>query len=290
MSVMKARRVVLIIVLIIVVIAAILLIKNRETISMLKYMKADQAEIQAKQEQLLEEDAQIKDSLGLSDMEISEEDIAAIESGEKTAEEVAQSIVANTSQQGTSQETSSGDGAASEGTQTSDGTQAQSGTDASSENGGTAQTGETSQSGDTASDAQTSQQDESQARIQTLVAQGYDEFWLNGEYGIPLWATEYLLKLRVGNPITVHIAVPYEEQSTNWTENVRDRYFAVHEQADKVVMVGTQFTVDCYETAHRYMLDRSDALLICGAASSQPEAALYAGENQIHVMYANLQA
>ena len=89
---MKARRVVLIIVLIIVVIAAILLIKNRETISMLKYMKADQAEIQAKQEQLLEEDAQIKDSLGLSDMEISEEDIAAIESGEKTAEEVAQSI------------------------------------------------------------------------------------------------------------------------------------------------------------------------------------------------------
>ncbi|MBQ1333965.1 MAG: hypothetical protein IIY34_01310 [Clostridia bacterium] len=170
---MKARRVVLIIVLIIVVIAAILLIKNRETISMLKYMKADQAEIQAKQEQLLEEDAQIKDSLGLSDMEISEEDIAAIESGEKTAEEVAQSIVANTSQQGTSQETSSGDGAASEGTQTSDGTQAQPGTDASSENGGTAQSGETSQSGDTASDAQTSQQDESQARIQTLVAQAY---------------------------------------------------------------------------------------------------------------------
>ena len=144
--------------------------------------------------------------------------------------------------------------------------------------------------------------------MQTLVAQGYDEFWLNGEYGIPLWAAEFLLKLRVGNPITMHIAVPYEEQSKNWnpitmhiavpyeeqsknwTEDVRDRYFAVHEQADEVVMVGTQFTVDCYETAHRYMLDRSDALLICGAASSQPEAAVYAGENQIHVMYANLQA
>ncbi len=50
--------------------------------------------------------------------------------------------------------------------------------------------------------------------MQTLVAQGYDEFWLNGEYGIPLWAAEFLLKLRVGNPITMHIAVPYEEQST----------------------------------------------------------------------------
>ena len=126
--------------------------------------------------------------------------------------------------------------------------------------------------------------------MQTLVAQGYDEFWLNGEYGIPLWAAEFLLKLRVGNPITVHIAVPYEEQSTNWTEEIRDRYFAVHEQADEVTMVGKHFTVDCYETADRYMLDRSDALLICGAAGSQPEAAVYAGENQLHVMYANLQA
>ena len=88
--------------------------------------------------------------------------------------------------------------------------------------------------------------------MQTLIAQGYDEFWLNGEYGIPLWAAEFLLKLRVGNPITVHIAVPYEEQSTNWTEDVRDRYFTVHEEADEVKMVGTQFTADCYETADRY--------------------------------------
>ncbi len=88
----------------------------------------------------------------------------------------------------------------------------------------------------------------------------------------------------------MHIAVPYEEQSKNWTEDVRDRYFAVHEQADEVVMVGTQFTVDCYETADRYMLDRSDALLICGVAGSQPDAAVYAGESQLHVMYADLQA
>ena len=73
--------------------------------------------------------------------------------------------------------------------------------------------------------------------IQTLVAQGYDEFWLNGEYGIPLWAAEFLLKLRVGNPITMHIAVPYEEQSKNWTEDVRDRYFAVHDVLEDSILI-----------------------------------------------------
>ena len=124
--------------------------------------------------------------------------------------------------------------------------------------------------------------------LQTLLAQGYEEFWLNCEYGVPLWAAEFLLRLRDGNPISVRITIPFEEQSTHWSEEIRDRYFAVHEQADSAVLIGTHFTEDSYAAAGQYKLDRSDALVICGADGSLPDAAVYATGQQTKVMYADL--
>ena len=124
--------------------------------------------------------------------------------------------------------------------------------------------------------------------LQTLTAQGYDEVWLNCEYGVSLWAAECLLKLRKILPVHVNIAVPYEEQSTNWTEEQRDRYYAIHEQSDSVVLLGTQFTDNCYALADRYMIDRSDLVVICGMQGSVPEAAEYADERSVRVVYVDL--
>lgn len=46
---------------------------------------------------------------------------------------------------------------------------------------------------------------------------GAYEFYVNCEYGVPLWAAEMICALKMYNKIKLHIVVPYEEQC-------RDRY------------------------------------------------------------------
>ena len=91
-----------------------------------------------------------------------------------------------------------------------------------------------------------------------LYCEGYNEFWVNCEYGVPLWAAEIIIALKMYNDIKLHIAMPYEEQATKWAEDYRDRFFTVHENADTVKIISTHYTEDCYEKAERYMIDASD--------------------------------
>lgn len=120
--------------------------------------------------------------------------------------------------------------------------------------------------------------------VQRLIGQGYDSFSVNCEYGAPLWAAEFIATLKNLNRIRLHIVIPYEEQTTNWTEEMRDRYFAVHERADSVEMACTQYQEDCYRIAEKRMIDESDLLVICGRDGSLPEAAEYAREQGVEVM------
>ena len=94
--------------------------------------------------------------------------------------------------------------------------------------------------------------------IWELYCSGYDEFYTNCEYGISLWAAEIIIALKMYNDIKLHIAMPYEEQATRWSEEYRDRFFTVHEKADTVTIISNHYTADCYEKAERYMRERAD--------------------------------
>lgn len=100
--------------------------------------------------------------------------------------------------------------------------------------------------------------------VWSLYCEGYDVFYLNCEYGIPLWAAEIICALKMYNPVKLNIVTPYEEQSVNWCEEYRERYFKVHFHADSVHMTKKQFSNECYNKADCYMIDRSDMLFVFG--------------------------
>ncbi|MCM1363325.1 MAG: DUF1273 domain-containing protein, partial [Clostridiales bacterium] len=83
--------------------------------------------------------------------------------------------------------------------------------------------------------------DKLQGLIWGLFRQEYDTFCLNCEYGIPLWSAEFIcLQKAAGNPITLNLFTPYEEQSVEWVESQRNRYFNVHALSDDSILVNTQ--------------------------------------------------
>ena len=100
--------------------------------------------------------------------------------------------------------------------------------------------------------------------LESLIYEGYEEFWVNCEYGIPLWTAELICAMKKDYDLKLHIAVPYEEQSTNWFEEQRNRYFSLHQKADNVKFVNTQFHPGCYQEAEQYMLMQSNALCLFG--------------------------
>ena len=122
-------------------------------------------------------------------------------------------------------------------------------------------------------------------KIWNLYCKGYDSFWLNCEYGVPLWCGEIITALAMYNDIELNIAMPYEEQSTNWVEEHRDRFFAVHADSDNVEQISNQYTEDCYELADEHMIDESDLVVIVGSPDQNNSLRKYAESIGVKVEY-----
>lgn len=101
--------------------------------------------------------------------------------------------------------------------------------------------------------------------ISSAQTDGADSFYINSEYGIPLWTAEIICTLKKVNNISLNIIVPYEEQAAQWSENLRDRYFAVHEKADTIRFASTQYYNGCYATADKLLAEYSDIVYIFGS-------------------------
>lgn len=101
-------------------------------------------------------------------------------------------------------------------------------------------------------------------KIWQLYCRGYDSFWLDCEQGVSLWSAEIIIALKKYNNIELNVAMPYEEQSTNWAEDIRERFFHIHEQADNVHIISNYYTKECYKYADEYMIHYSGLLLIVG--------------------------
>lgn len=121
--------------------------------------------------------------------------------------------------------------------------------------------------------------------IWTCHCNGITDFYVNCEYGIPLWSAEIICALKKYNNIHLHIAVPYEEQCLNWYENLRDRYYLVHAAADSVKFSSRHYTDTCYQEADEIMADKSDTIIIFGNQFEKPYIAGYAEQTGKHVKY-----
>ena len=124
-------------------------------------------------------------------------------------------------------------------------------------------------------------------KIWELYCKGYDSFWINCEYGVPLWCGEIISALAMYNDMELNIAMPYEEQSTNWVEEHRDRFFKIHAESDNVDIISHQYTDNCYELADEHMIDNSDLLLVIGSCNNC-YGSTYAKKRGINIESLNL--
>lgn len=125
-------------------------------------------------------------------------------------------------------------------------------------------------------------------RIWQFFCNGYNEFYLNCEYGVPLWAAEIICSLKMYNDITLHIFTPYEEQARLWQEEYRDRYYAVHEIADYVTLLSTHYRNDCFDITDKAMIDKSNMILYFGHPTDKCYAHNYAINNKKQITYLNI--
>ncbi len=133
--------------------------------------------------------------------------------------------------------------------------------------------------------------DQKQRLIMTildLLRQGYSDFYLNCERGITLYAAEAICILKEKLAISLHIAVPFENQCAEWSEEERDRYYAIHEKADTIEFVYRRFQPDCYILADKAMLDKSDLLLVFGDKAAACHAVEYAAEIGVRIHHHNI--
>ncbi len=101
-------------------------------------------------------------------------------------------------------------------------------------------------------------------KIRQLYTDGFTKFYMNCEFGVPLWAAEVicLLKEQGCMDLQLCIVIPYEEQCRNWSEDLRNRYYRVHELADNVILTSTQYHEKCYQYTDEIMAKESDLIMI----------------------------
>ena len=99
-------------------------------------------------------------------------------------------------------------------------------------------------------------------RITRLRSEGCTRFAVSMDCGVGLYAAEILqgLKESDGN-LEIVSYVPYEEQATKWTPELRDRYFNALAECTEVVNVGFEKTVGCEFKAHLEAMKEADTVI-----------------------------
>jgi len=124
--------------------------------------------------------------------------------------------------------------------------------------------------------------------IWNLHCGGVTDFYINSEYGVPIWAGETIIGLKNYNDIRLHIIVPYENQCSYWHEYWREKYYKVHEFCDTVRFASIDYSDECFAEADELMADESDMVLIFGDQTEKFHIAEYAKNNGVAVEYVGI--
>ena len=99
-------------------------------------------------------------------------------------------------------------------------------------------------------------------RITKLRGEGCTRFAVSMDCGVGLYAAEILHGLKEPDDALETICyVPYEEQATKWTPELRDRYFNALAACTEIVNVAYEKTVDCEFKAHLAAINEADTLI-----------------------------
>ena len=99
-------------------------------------------------------------------------------------------------------------------------------------------------------------------RITKLRSEGCARFHISMDCGVGLYAVEILHGLKESDEELETICyVPYEEQATKWTPELRERYFNALAACTEVVNVAYEKTVGCEFKAHLEAIKDSDTVI-----------------------------
>jgi len=99
-------------------------------------------------------------------------------------------------------------------------------------------------------------------QISKLRGEGCTRFAVSMDCGVGLYAAEILQGLKESDDALETICyIPYEEQATKWTPELRERYFNALVACTEVVNVAYEKTVGCEFKAHLEAIKDSDTVI-----------------------------
>jgi uncharacterized phage-like protein YoqJ len=99
-------------------------------------------------------------------------------------------------------------------------------------------------------------------RITRLRSEGCTRFSVSMECGVGMYASEILQGLKeTDKELEFFCYIPYEEQATKWTPELRDRYFNALAACTEVVNVAYEKTVGCEFKAHLAAIKGADTVI-----------------------------
>lgn len=79
--------------------------------------------------------------------------------------------------------------------------------------------------------------------------------------GVDTWAAEIVLSLRKRWHVTLECVLPCHDQDARWPQESRERYQSILAQCDKVTLLQTHYSPDCFDKRNRYLIDHSDLVI-----------------------------
>ena len=99
-------------------------------------------------------------------------------------------------------------------------------------------------------------------QISKLRGEGCTRFAVSMDCGVGLYAAEILQGLKESDgALETTCYVPYEEQATMWTPDLRDRYFNALAACTEVINAAYEKTVGCEFKTHLEAINEADAVI-----------------------------
>lgn len=102
--------------------------------------------------------------------------------------------------------------------------------------------------------------------VNCQLAENTKSFVVAIDAGIGLYAAEIINDLRDNDPeIALSCVIPWEEQATKWTPDLRDRFYNVQTQCADVETVSSHWTASCEVEAKLRAIDSSERVFVVRA-------------------------
>lgn len=94
--------------------------------------------------------------------------------------------------------------------------------------------------------------------VERLIKKGIDTFYFGGAIGFDLLSANVVLFYKKKYPhIKLIFVKPCDNQSEKWDSYQKRTYEEITSQADEVILIAREYTIDCMKKRNQYMVDNS---------------------------------